>query len=219
MAFWDKDLFMEIIKLNLGFGFSVWKKIIFLGIFFLITPVTLVVSSLSLISLHNSEKAQAQNQQDFLQNPMSGVQVYASLPSASPSVSGKVIGSDARPEIIKEYLASFDSPLLPYADLIVRTADKYKIDYRLTTAIAQQESNLCKKIPDESYNCWGWGINDSGTLKFSSFADGIDEVSRGLKESYIDQGFLNPDQIMTKYTPLSNGSWAYAVNQFMQDLR
>lgn len=106
----------------------------------------------------------------------------------------------------------------PYAPLIVSSADENGIDFRLTTAIAQQESNLCKKIPAESYNCWGWGIHSQGTLGFATFEDGIIEVSKGLREYYLNEGLTSIEEIMAKYTPASDGSWAYAVNKFMEDL-
>ncbi len=129
-----------------------------------------------------------------------------------------VVVADSRPLIIKKYLTSFDSPLLPYADLIFKTSQDYGLDYRLLLAIAQQESNLCKKIPEDSYNCWGWGIHSRGTLRFSSYEEAILAVAKGLKEDYLDKGLKTPEEIMTKYTPLSDGSWAFGVRQFMEEM-
>lgn len=151
-------------------------------------------------------------------NPLSGVRVFASLPALTPSVYGTVEAKDARPEIIRGYLEYYKSPLVPHAQFIVETADKYELDFRLITAIAQQESNLCKIIPPNTYNCWGWGIHSRGTLGFESFEQGIETVSKGLKEEYINKGYLTPEEIMSKYTPMSNGSWARGVNQFMAEM-
>ena len=95
-------------------------------------------------------------------------------------------------------------------------ADKYEIDYRLVPAIAMQESNLCKVIPHNSYNCWGWGIYGNTVTRFSSYEESIETVSRGLKKYYVDQGLKTPDQIMKKYNPSSNGSWAFGVNFFFK---
>ena len=83
---------------------------------------------------------------------------------------------------------------------------------------SQQESNLCKKIPSGTFNCLGWGVHSKGTLGFSSFEEAIEVVSKGLKENYIDEGLLTPEEIMTKYTPHSDGSWAYGVNLFMNEI-
>jgi hypothetical protein len=56
-------------------------------------------------------------------------------------------------------------------------------------------------------------------LGFTSFSEGINEVSKGLREEYLDKGFSTVEEIMSKYTPLSNGSWAAGVNQFMADMQ
>jgi hypothetical protein len=116
-------------------------------------------------------------------------------------------------------MENYGSPLAPYAGLIVQTADKYSVDFRLITAISQQESNICKIIPPGSYNCWGWGIHSKGSLGFTSFQEGIEEVSKGLREEYLDKDFTTIEEIMSKYTPLSNGSWAAGVNKFMSEMQ
>ena len=87
----------------------------------------------------------------------SGVRVYASLPTTVSSVSGAVESSDARQALIEGYLQRYNSPLFPHAKTLIEAADQNGLDYRLLTAIAQQESNLCKVIPPGGYNCWGWG--------------------------------------------------------------
>lgn len=200
------------------FGF--WKNIVLVSVFFIITPLTIGISLFSLFSLKKTDIVQKKfNTTNLIVSPKSGLSVYASLPGNIPSVTSFVEFADARPQIIKKYLENYNSPLLPYANLIVKTADKYSIDFRLITAIAQQESNLCKIIPYNSYNCWGWGITSVSSLGFDSYEEGIETVSKGLKENYIDKGYLTPDQIMTKYTPSSNGSWAHGVNLFMDDMQ
>jgi len=159
-----------------------WKNLVLVVVFFTIAPITLAISLFSLVSLKTSSITNIvlstnQGVQNLTVGPLSGVKVYASLPMELPSVSGSVESADARTEIVKQYMESYDSPLAPFADLIVETADKYSLDYRLITAIAQQESNLCKIIPPGSYNCWGWGITGQGTLGFTSYQDGIEQVS------------------------------------------
>ncbi|MEJ2441602.1 MAG: hypothetical protein P8Y06_01625 [Patescibacteria group bacterium] len=202
--------------------FFFWKSLIFIILFFLVTPLTLGVSLFSLTALSKAQVVENKYLEvadlNAISAPESGVKVFASLPSSFPTVSGVVAGSDARAELIRQYLADYNSPLEPYADLMVEAADKYGLDYRLLTGIAQQESNLCKKIPPRSYNCWGWGIHSQGTLMFDSFEEGIEIVSAGLKENYIDKGYVSIEDIMSKYTPLSNGSWAFGVNKFMGDI-
>lgn len=199
---------------------SFWKNLVLIIVFFTITPVALIISLFSLSALSKSKESLTSSSQYNLvpSIPLSGVKVYASLPNDFPSISGTPQASDARPEIIRQYLLKYKSPLSPYAEYIVSAADEYKIDYRLTTAIAQQESNLCKVIPAKTYNCWGWGIHSEGTLGFSSYENGIETVTAGLANEYIQKGYDTVEKIMSKYTPLSNGSWADAVNHFFSEM-
>jgi hypothetical protein len=214
-----KTLFVAF-WLEMKDSFYFWKSLVLMVFFFTITPIALGVSMFSLLSLskiNNKTNTGLENQKIII-TPRSGVKVFASLPVSFPSVSGQVTSADARPEIIRQYLDYWSSPLSPYSNYIVEIADKYQLDYRLTTAIAQQESNLCKIIPPGSYNCWGWGIHSEGTLGFSSFSEGIEEVSRGLREEYLNHGYSTIEEIMSKYTPLSNGSWANGVNKFLGEM-
>lgn len=146
----------------------------------------------------------------------------------SPS-EGQVFGvssisetEDARAQIVANFLERYDSPLQPYdyfGSKFVEIADRYGIDFRLLPAIAMQESNLCKKIPENTYNCLGFGIHAKGTLAFTSFEANFERAARELKANYIDRGLTTPEDIMRKYTPHSNGSWAASVNQWMSEMR
>ena len=195
-----------------------WRNIALVVAFFTLTPAVLLASLISLISI-NATTPKVNQKSDLSFNSKVGISVYASLPASIPTVSGHVTAGDARPEIVKQYLEYYNSPLVPYSDEIVKLADKYGIDYRFIPAIAQQESNLCHVIPDGSYNCWGWGITSVSSLGFDSYADGIETVTKGLKENYIDEGLTTPEAIMSKYTPQSNGSWAHGVSEFMSEMQ
>jgi len=183
--------------------------------FFVTTPL---IISISLLTLLSYDKPVNSRSKQVLGSSVTDPQIFAALPDESPSTSIQLIASDARGEILKSYLHEYGSPLEKYSYFIVNTADEYGIDFRIITAIAQQESNLCKYIPDDTYNCWGWGIHSRGTLGFNSYEDGIKTVTEGIKKEYINKGYTNPDEIMKKYTPLSNGSWANGVNQFLLDM-
>jgi len=126
--------------------------------------------------------------------------------------------TDARVEVLKNFLAQYNSPLLPYAKKLVEAADKNNLDYRLLPSIAMQESNLCKKAPKDSYNCWGYGIYGNKITKFQNYEEAIDVVSAALAKYYIAQGYTNPHEIVKKYTPSNDGSWANSVSFFMQVL-
>ncbi len=133
-------------------------------------------------------------------------------------VKEEVSGDDARPVIIKKYLERYKSPLAPYSDLIYQISNDYGFEYYWIVAIAQQESNLCKKIPEDSHNCWGYGIHKNGTLKFENYELAIKSYANYLKREYFDKGLDTPELIMKKYCPSSDGSWAKGVWQFINEM-
>jgi hypothetical protein len=96
-------------------------------------------------------------------------------------VESLVSSGDARPIIIKKYLEKYNSPMAPYADLIYQVSKDYGFEYYWIVAIAQQESNLCKKAPENSFNCWGYGIHKKGTLRFESYELAIKSYAEYLK--------------------------------------
>ena len=146
------------------------------------------------------------------------VRLYQALPNSAGSVSFEVGMADARPVIIRQYLEKYRSPLVDQADHFFQISQKYNLDYRLLVAIAQQESNLGKKVPDDTHNAWGWGIHSRGTLGFSSWEEGIETVAQGLRENYLNRGFVDVEQIAARYAPPSKESWAFGVNQFMKEM-
>jgi hypothetical protein len=144
---------------------------------------------------------------------------FAALPTVDSFFSGEATSDDARVEIVRQFLARYHSPLEPHAAFIVETAEKYNMDYRLIPAIAMQESNLCKKSRPEAYNCWGFGIYGDQYLHFDSYEQGIETVTKTLAEKYKDKhGLITAEEIMSMYTPNSNGSWANGVNYFMAEM-
>ena len=128
------------------------------------------------------------------------------------------VSDDARPVIIKQYLEKYKSPLAPYSDLIFEVSQAYGFDYYWIVAIAQQESNLCKKIPQNSYNCWGYGIHSKGTLRFDGYETAIKSFAEYLDRVYFAKGLDTAELMMGRYCPHSNGSWAFGVNQFIAEM-
>lgn len=129
---------------------------------------------------------------------------------------------DSRAAIVTRFLARHDSPLTPhhyYGTKLVEIADTYNLDFRLLPAIMMQESNLCKRIPEGTHNCLGFGIHSRGTLGFDTYEAGFERAAREIKANYVDIGLTTPEQIMRKYTPSSEGSWANSVNQWMAEMR
>jgi len=124
--------------------------------------------------------------------------------------------ADIRVANLKYFFRKYDSVLYDQSDYIVKMADQYTLDYRLIPAIAMQESGLCKHVYEGSHNCWGWGIYGNKVTRFDSYEEAIETISRGIKKNYIDKGLTTPEAIMRKYTPPSDGSWAFGVNTFLK---
>ncbi|MFH0943120.1 MAG: hypothetical protein V1810_03020 [Candidatus Beckwithbacteria bacterium] len=180
------------------------------------TGVTLIITLAVYANLDQITQPSLRPKIEYAQSD--SITSRAVLPEVLGAFTYSVKSDDAIPEIIKSYLKQYNSPLLPYADYIVTSSRRYYIDPRLIVAIAQQESNLCKKIPSDSHNCWGWGIHSQGTLKFSTYKEAIDTVTQGLAQNYLGKGLITPEEIMGIYTPLSDGSWARGVQQFLDEM-
>lgn len=127
---------------------------------------------------------------------------------------------DGRAEIVANFLERKGSPLKPYdhyGKVLVDLADKYNLDFRFLPAIMMQESQLCKRIPEGSYNCLGFGIHSKGTLGFDSYEAGFERAARELRANYVEQGRIQVSEIAKKYTA-SVDKWTDAVNQFMAEM-
>src|SRR3990172_11756240 len=84
--------------------------------------------------------------------------VYAALPESGVSVSDGIEFADGRAKIIENFFLSYKSPLASHSDTFIQVADKYQLDYRLLPSISMQESNGGKKVINNSYNPFGYGI-------------------------------------------------------------
>lgn len=157
---------------------------------------------------------------EFAQGVLQRIKEIALLEVSEANMEHEEAGLlDERAASLKAFFRRYNSPLYNEAEFIVQTADKYGLDYRLIPAIAMQESTGCKFIPQNSYNCWGWGIYGNKITRFSSFREGIEIVTKGLKEKYVDKGLVTPEQIMSRYNPGSpEGAWAFGVNTFLKRL-
>lgn len=145
--------------------------------------------------------------------------VFAALPSFDQQIQTSIKTADARPEIIRQYLNKYESPLEPYANLIVELSDQYNFDYRWLVAIAQQESGLCLHIPENSYNCWGWGIYGDKVTRFDSYESALRKITPQFTEIFLKGAHSkDPMEVMKTYTPPSDGSWANGISTFFDNL-
>jgi hypothetical protein len=144
---------------------------------------------------------------------------YAAVPQFAEIAPEDIKAHDARVEMVRQFFARYKSPLEPYAKDVVASADEFGLDFRLIPAIAMQESTLCKKIPIGSHNCWGFGIYGGKVTRFDSYPEAIHTVTKTLALKYKKDGLHTPEEIMQRYTPSSNGSWAEGVNLVFKSLQ
>jgi len=177
--------------------------------FFVITPVFLIFCMFYLSFLNSNERRAVLS---------ASTEAYAALPNYN-AISSEIESDDSKTEIVRQFFAKYNSPLEDYAHDVVLAAEENNIDYKLVPAIAMQESTGCKKIPDDSHNCWGYGIYGQKVIKFESFKDAIYAVSKTLSEKYIQNGLDTPEEIQKKWTPSNDGSWSESVNHFLEQLQ
>ncbi len=192
------------------------RRVLLLTSFFVITPI---VFALNVILLAYFSYLKTQPSFSLTHQTSNSSVVYAALPTIQNISDIEITQEDARIEMIRQFFARYKSPLEPYAKDIIFYADLYNLDFRIVPAIAMQESNLCLKAPEDSNNCWGYGIYGGKVRKFDSYTDGIGEVTKTLATVYRKNGLDTPEEIMSRYTPSSNGSWANGVSYFINQLQ
>lgn len=193
------------------------RKLLLLTTFSLLTPLAILLNAIA-ISYLSYQK----NNQSFFQLGSSQKQTvaYAALPPVQNATEHEIIQMDARTEILRQFFAKYNSPLEPFAKDVVNYADAYDLDFRLISAIAMQESGLCKKIPVGSNNCWGFGIYGGKITKFEDYKEGIYAVTKTLANNYKKKkGLESPAEIVKMYTPSDTGKWVNGVTHFMEQLQ
>ncbi|MEX2053925.1 MAG: hypothetical protein WD940_02940, partial [Patescibacteria group bacterium] len=191
------------------------------GAILLVLPLLFFLSSSLVVLFSTSTLLVASSADEPISPATAGSAIFTSPPPEGVALGESTIAREARPLILKRFLASYKSPLVPYADFILETSEKYGLDWRLLTAISGNESLFGRVTPPDCYNAWGWGIHSRGTLCFDNWEEGITAVAKGLKRNYIDQGLKTVDEIMLKYAPVSvaNGTgWNENIKWFMDRL-
>lgn len=144
----------------------------------------------------------------------STVPVLANIEAASSADIVVEKKQDLRVEKLKKFFRFYNSPLVAYAETMVKTADKYNLDWRLVPAITGVESTFGRQIPFNSYNAYGWA---NGAYWFTSWENSIEIVAKTLRENYLNRGADTVEKIAPIYAPPSS-SWAWKVRYFMEKI-
>lgn len=108
--------------------------------------------------------------------------------------------TDKRAFVLNEYFKAKNSPLVGKGQVFVDACDKYGApkDCISVVAIAKHETDLCKYYNSaEMFNCWGWGGGGGYRMRFSSFEESVDVVTRVLVTQY-GANYMRDPSLMEK---------------------
>lgn len=114
-------------------------------------------------------------------------------------------------EQLSHFLAGKRSPMLPFTAEIIAAANRYRVDPRLTVAIAGVESNFGRV--SKGFNAWGW---NNGRTRWRSWQESIDVYTRSISENYPN--WRDVHRIASTYNPNTPQSWARKVIHFMETM-
>ncbi len=185
-------------------------------------PLTLILLIVNLTLLASSASWSRPNLP--LSNSAPNENSVTAASGTSEVLSANVIAGDARTFLLESFLKKNNSPMTPYAGLIVAQADTYGFDFRLVPAIAMCESNLGKRVPLKAgFNPFGIAVY-TGTQSgknFESWQDAIEWVSQYIHDRYYAQGITTLEEIGAIWAPPSvedGNSWADCVGFFEKSI-
>jgi len=113
---------------------------------------------------------------------------------------------------LHQWFIKYDSPLVGYEQDFVDMAKEFGLNYRLLPAIATQESQCGKIMPDNSYNVFGY---NNGDWKFRNFKHAIWAV--GLQITYGKPYYgKSLDEKLKIYNP--NYGYSERIKRIMENM-
>lgn len=130
-------------------------------------------------------------------------------PASSDQRIDAYVEKNIKRAVIREYLASRNSPLESEVDAFIDACTTYDIDCYLLPSIAGLESSFGKHLYPDSHNPFGWG---GGYIMFETWSDGFHAVAKGLKNNYMARGAETIEEIGPIYA--ASPTWAIRVRSF-----
>lgn len=118
-------------------------------------------------------------------------------------------------EKLTRFLESYNSPMTPYAETIVRKAEECGGDYRVLAAIAGNESGF-GRIPYRLYNPYGYLNN----VTYSGWEEALDVLSCRISNEFLDPCDNNLRCIIRRYggPETDQEKWIRNVTFFINQL-
>lgn len=123
---------------------------------------------------------------------------------------------------IDAYLTGKSSPIAGNGGVFFTSGVQYNVDPRLIVAIAGTESSFgtaWAACPASGFNAWSWFYNGNcANSPFSSFAEGIQTVTKFMRRSYLSKGLTTIPLIGARYCASGCSSWVSNTTRFYTDL-
>lgn len=123
------------------------------------------------------------------------------------------LGSD-----IDSFLGTEHSPIAGDGSVFFSNGATQDVDPRLIVAIAGAESSFGTNwaaCSPSGFNAWSWFWNGNcANSPFSSYAEGIAVVTRGIRRGYLNKGYTTIGRIESRYCASGCGGWTNNVTTF-----
>jgi hypothetical protein len=113
---------------------------------------------------------------------------------------------------LDSYLTSVASPLAGLGTQLFNDGVLYNLDPRLVVAIAGAESNYGITPTTCGFDAWVWLPPATCGAGFASYSAGVDSVSLGLRQNYLDYGYTSIPLIGATYcSGACSAAWISSV--------
>jgi len=175
---------------------------------FVLVNLSILLVSFMFLSTYTSQKSSAQ---EVSRAETQDVSISSPIQIASITV------RDTRIDKVETFFSKYGPKMVGLGKHIVNFADQYQIPIGILPSIGACEGGLGNAIPENSFNTWGWGIYGGKIKKYPNWETAIEDVSRGIYKEYYAKGLDTPEKMMSKYAPVSTGTWAVCVNKYFAD--